>query len=266
MAQKGLMKFLSRKDGKNTVSNNKDNEKAKLTRVLEFVQARKPEQAKLGEVVRFMYYPGDGTAAYWMQGMLAHRLDKYKVAKASNFTRNRFKVKQLKVVTCWGVRGEIPETVTVNLSRNTVWSLGTETLVTTEEDEVITFEEGETCETSDEVDETTDEASADDETTTSNRLVIEPNINESDSESLARIKLENNDDREDASTVISTISDDVSEVRRLRTMDMNEYLTDERAQEVIEKVSRILEQEDDIHARQDILRRICDTIGAAQEG
>ena len=101
MAQKGLMKFLSRKDGKNTVSDNKDNEKVKLTRVLEFVQARKPEQAKLGEVVRFMYYPGDGTAAYWMQGMLAHRLDKYKVAKASNFTRNCFKVKQLKVVTCW---------------------------------------------------------------------------------------------------------------------------------------------------------------------
>ena len=68
MAQKGLMKFLSRKDGKNTVSDNKDNEKVKLTRVLEFVQARKPEQAKLGEVVRFMYYPGDGLAAYWMQG------------------------------------------------------------------------------------------------------------------------------------------------------------------------------------------------------
>ena len=229
MAQKGLMKFLSRKDGKNTVSDNKDNEKVKLTRVLEFVQARKPEQAKLGEVVRFMYYPGDGTAAYWMQGTLAHRLDKYKVAKASNFTRNRFKVKQLKVVTCWGERGDIPETVTVNLSRNTVWSLGTETeLVTTEEDEVITFEEGETCETTDEEDETTDETAAEDETGASNRLIIEPNINESDSESLARIKLEKNDNREDASTVISTISDDISEVRRLRTMDINEYLTDER--------------------------------------
>ena len=89
------MKFLSRKDGKNTVSDNKDNEKVKLTRVLEFFRARKPEQAKLGEVVRFMYNPGDGQAAYWMQGTLAQRLDKYKVAKASNFTRNRFKVKQL---------------------------------------------------------------------------------------------------------------------------------------------------------------------------
>ena len=31
------------------------------------------------------------------------------------------------------MRGDIPETVTVNLSRNTVWSLGTKTeLVTTE--------------------------------------------------------------------------------------------------------------------------------------
>ena len=41
-------------------------------------------------------------------------------------------------------------------------------------------------------------------------------------------------------------------------MDMNEYLTDEHAQEIIEK--------DDIHAKQEILRRICDAIGAAQEG
>ena len=94
MAQKSLMKFLSRKDVKNTVSDNEGNEKAKLTRVLEFVQARKPEQAKIGEIVRFMYYQADGTAAYWMQGKLAHILDKYKVAKASNFARNRFKVEQ----------------------------------------------------------------------------------------------------------------------------------------------------------------------------
>ena len=43
MAQKGLMRILSRKDGKSMVSNDKDNEKVKLTRVLEFVPARKPE-------------------------------------------------------------------------------------------------------------------------------------------------------------------------------------------------------------------------------
>ena len=50
------MRFLSRKDGKNTISANKSNEKVKQTRLLEFVQARKPEQAKIGEIVRFLYY------------------------------------------------------------------------------------------------------------------------------------------------------------------------------------------------------------------
>ena len=43
MAQKGLMRILSRKDGKGTVSDDKENEKVKFTKVLEFVPARKPE-------------------------------------------------------------------------------------------------------------------------------------------------------------------------------------------------------------------------------
>ena len=53
MAQKGLMWILSRRDGKSMVSDDKDSEKVKLTKVLEFIPARKPEQTKLGEVVRF---------------------------------------------------------------------------------------------------------------------------------------------------------------------------------------------------------------------
>merc|ERR1711923_304726 len=47
---------------------------------------------------------------------------------------------------------------------------------------------------------------------------------------------------------------------------MSEYLTDERAQEIIIEVSRLLAQEDDIHVKQEALRRIHDAIGAAQEG
>ena len=74
------MRFLSRKDGKNTILANESNEKVKQTRLLEFVQARKPEQAKIGEIVRFMYYeagsPDGDAAAYWMQGKLKYRLDK----------------------------------------------------------------------------------------------------------------------------------------------------------------------------------------------
>ena len=58
------MRFLSRKDGSNTISDNEGNEKVKQTRLLEIVQARKPEQAKIGEIVRFMYYKADHMAAY----------------------------------------------------------------------------------------------------------------------------------------------------------------------------------------------------------
>ena len=117
MAQKGLMRILSRKDGKGTVSDDKENEKVKLTKVLEFVPARKPEQAKIGEVIRFMHNPGNGLLAYWMQGELEKRVDRYTVAKESGFTRNRFMVKNLTIINYWGDLCTIPETLTINLSK-----------------------------------------------------------------------------------------------------------------------------------------------------
>ena len=60
MAQRRLLKILSRKDGKGMISDNEDSEKIKVTKVLEFVPARRPEDAKLHEVIRFMYNPGNG--------------------------------------------------------------------------------------------------------------------------------------------------------------------------------------------------------------
>ena len=102
MAHKGLMRISSKKDGKDTVSDVKENEKAKVTKVLEFVPARKPEQAKIGGTIRFMHYPGNGLSAYWMQGEKDSRVDKYNVAKESGFTRNRFKVKKLSIINHWG--------------------------------------------------------------------------------------------------------------------------------------------------------------------
>ena len=109
--------------------------KVKLTKVLEFIPARKPEQAKIGEVIRFMHNPGNGLSAYWMHGEIKKRVDKYTVAKESGFTKKRFKVKNISVVTQWGDHLDaIPESLTVNLSKNTAWSLGKEIeLRTTEE-------------------------------------------------------------------------------------------------------------------------------------
>ena len=184
MPQKGLMRILSRKDGKGTVSDNRENEIVKLTRVLEFMTARKPEQAKVGEWIRFMHNPGNGHSAYWMQGEIERRVDKYAVAKESGFTRNRFKVKNITVVTTWGDNLDvIPESLTVNLSKNTAWSLGNEIeLNTTEENEAIMFEQSDVCGTNDDDDEAAGNKSVkDDEHGASCHTKITPNTNESDS-------------------------------------------------------------------------------------
>ena len=139
-------------------------------------------------------------------------------------------------------------------------------LDTTEEDEAFVFEQKEKCDTEDEVDETAYDSEKDDKEEASNRIKITPSMNESDTESLKRIKIDNNDNTEDTSTAISTISDDISEVRRLRTQNVSDWLTDERAQEVMDKTQAVLDQEPDRYERQERVRRICDTISAAQEG
>ena len=94
MAQKGLMRILSRKDGKDTVLDGKENEKAKVTKVLEFVPARKPEQSNIWGTIRFMHNPGNGLSAYWMQGEIDSRIDKYNVARESSFTKKQIQSKK----------------------------------------------------------------------------------------------------------------------------------------------------------------------------
>ena len=125
------------------------------------------------------------------------------MAKESGFTKNRFKVKNLSVITQWGDHLDaIPENLTVNLSKNTAWSLGTEVeLRTTEEDEAIMLEESDIRDTNDDEEETAGNKSVkDDENGESHRTKITPNTNESDSESLAKIKMANNSHEDDNST------------------------------------------------------------------
>ena len=77
------------------------------------------------------------------------------LAKESGFTKKQFKVKNLAVINQRGDHGPIPETLTVNLSKNTAQSLGTEVeLRTAEEDEAIMFEQSDVCGTIDDDDET----------------------------------------------------------------------------------------------------------------
>ena len=94
MGQSSQMRVLRRKDGEGTVS---DIVECGMVRIAN-IPARKLEQAKIGEVVRFMYNPGNSRSAYWMQGELERRVDKYTMAKESGFTRNRFTVRNLTTV------------------------------------------------------------------------------------------------------------------------------------------------------------------------
>ena len=136
MAQRGIFKILSRKDGKGMITNDKDNEEIKVTKVLEFIPSTKPQDAKEGVTIRFMHNPGDGSV-YWLQGTLEKRINKYEAARKSGWTRNRFRVGSLSIVSHWGDRKSLPETVTINLTKNTAWSLGTEfELPTLKEDDL----------------------------------------------------------------------------------------------------------------------------------
>ena len=65
------------------ISDDKNDEKVKITKVLQFIPETKREVAKIGETIRFMHNPGNGLTVYWLQGTIDKRVDKYDTSKAS---------------------------------------------------------------------------------------------------------------------------------------------------------------------------------------
>ena len=118
-------KILTRKNSKGTVTNAKDDDEVKVTKVLEFIPATSQRDAKEGKAIRFMHNTGDGSV-YWLQGTLEKRMTKYKAAESSGFTKNRLRIGSLNVISHWGEQKPMPETVTINLTPNAAWSVGTE--------------------------------------------------------------------------------------------------------------------------------------------
>ena len=83
-----------------------------------------------------MHNEGDGTI-YWIQGTLEKRMDEYNAAKKSGWTKNRFKLGCLSIITSWGERKPLPETIIVNITPDTAWSIDTEIdLATVKEDDL----------------------------------------------------------------------------------------------------------------------------------
>ena len=192
MAQGGRFKILSKKNGKGMISDDKNNETIKVTKVLQFFSNTQPKDAKLGETIRFMHNPGNGLTVYWLQGTIDKRVDRYERSKALKWSTNKVRVKGITVINYWGEHNPetLPETLVVNLKRNTAWSLGTEVeLDTSEEDEALRFEPDDIpIESNEDDSETTDSISVkDDEKGASGRIIITPSTNESDSESLAKV-------------------------------------------------------------------------------
>ena len=91
------MRFLCQKYGKNAVPDDVENEKIRITGL----PAREPERAKIGEMIWFMYSPDNSHSSHWIQGELERRVDRYTRAKESGFTKNRFIVKNLRIINSW---------------------------------------------------------------------------------------------------------------------------------------------------------------------
>ena len=168
------------------------------------------------------------------------------------------------IIASWGdVPKILPATVCANLTSNVGWSIGTAVLPTDEnsaieirpsdipksmrEDEVDQSEEEETAE----------EHQDDDET----GGISEP---------LRNLSMKNERPGDDTSTDLSEISDDEEQnsitIRRLRTAYSDEWLSDEKAEEIIHKVKIVIYGKTDIDKKEkaDAFEKIQEVFADAQ--
>ena len=132
-------KILNRKNGKGTVTNAKDDDEVKVTRVLEFIPATSQCDAKEGKTVRFMHKIGT-ESVYWLQGTLEKRMTDYKNVRESGWMKNRFRTGSLSIISYWGDQKPLPETLLINLTPNAAWSVGTEIDLPTLKDDDLALE------------------------------------------------------------------------------------------------------------------------------
>ena len=175
---------------------------------------------------------------------MEERLTKFETARKYKFAKNFFRIGSLKVINYWGEDPKpLPETVRCNLTSNIGWTIGTEVLLPTDDNSAIEIKPSDIPDSKKEGDvdqEDGDDAledQSDDEGEKGAlcRVKIMPGINENgtDTESLNNIRLANNNLEDDASTDLSEISDDVDEIRKLRTAHPDDWLSDEKATEVL---------------------------------
>ena len=82
--------------------------------MLEFKHDEKPEEAIQGKVIRFMYSSNKDPSAYWLQGTLNARIDKFQTAIKSGWRKNRFEVNEISIIKHWGDPKPLPTRIVVN--------------------------------------------------------------------------------------------------------------------------------------------------------
>ena len=53
----------------------------KFAKISKFLPSRRPKQVKIGQTISFIYSPENDYSAYWLQGVIEKRIDRYCDAK-----------------------------------------------------------------------------------------------------------------------------------------------------------------------------------------
>ena len=259
-------KIIGRKDGKKTVSDNSENDVTKITKVLEFLTEAEPSTAIIGSLVRFMWNPGTGTSLCWVQGEVEKRVDPYKKSRKEKWDTNRVVVKNLEIANCWGEEytQKLPKTMIVDLSRKQTWALGTEvTLDTNGESEAFEVDMDKIPKIVECFDDDTTDIQEEKGAAGGIPIMgISDNGKNQETNDTEYSKVSSADDTSDDESLID--EDEDGQARRLRTMNINEWLTNEKVQDILDRVQAVTKT--GRNCRNEITRAIGDTINDAQMG
>ena len=173
----------------------------------------------------------------------------------------------MEIANYWGdeYTKKLPKTMVVDLSKKNAWALGAEiTLDTKGEDEELEVNLNEIPavieDFDDDATETREEKGA-----AGGIQIMENNENEDNPETANNPETPNNSPLDDTSDEVSLADDDeADQARRLRTMSINEWLTNEKVQDIMERIQAATKQ--GRNSGTEAIVAIGDTINDAQMG
>ena len=259
-------KVIGRKNGKKTVSDNPENDATKVTKALEFLTVAEPSAATEGSTVRFMWNPQTGTSLCWIQGEVVKAVNPNKKTKKDKDETNRVTVKNLVIADCWGeeYNKKLPKTMTVDLNRRQTWALGTEvTLDTKGENEVFEVDMDQIPKVIEYCDDDTEDTQEEKGATGGVPVMnLSDNKRNQNTQIIESVKNSPTDETSDDESLCD--EEEVGEARRLRNLNINEWLTDVKVNDILERVQSA--SQINRNRSNEIARTVGDAINNAQMG